>query len=71
VSYPTFEEWWEPYLLGVGPAGGYVAEATDARRAQLRDRCHEVLGDGPFDEVAHAWCVHARAAHGARGTIAR
>ena len=25
VAYDGFEEWWEPYTLGVGPAGSYVA----------------------------------------------
>ena len=25
VEHPTFEEWWEPFTLGVGPAGVYVA----------------------------------------------
>ena len=26
VEHQTFEDWWEPFLLGVGPAGRYVAE---------------------------------------------
>ena len=25
VEHPTFEEWWEPFTLGVGPAGVYIA----------------------------------------------
>ena len=34
-STRRFEEWWEPYTLGVGPAGVYVAglDASAARRA--------------------------------------
>src|SRR5829696_1596201 len=24
VEHPTFEEWWEPFTLGVGPAGAYT-----------------------------------------------
>ena len=27
VRYATFLEWWEPFTLGVGPAGDYVAGA--------------------------------------------
>ena len=27
VEHPTFDEWWEPFTLGVGPAGAYVAQA--------------------------------------------
>lgn len=60
VPYADFDDWWEPYLLGVGPAGTYLAAADDARREQIRERCREVLPDGPFEVVAHAWCVHAR-----------
>ena len=29
---PSFEDWWEPFTLGVGPAGAY-AKALDERRA--------------------------------------
>ena len=25
VEHPSFEEWWEPFTLGVGPAGAHVA----------------------------------------------
>jgi hypothetical protein len=25
VEHPSFEEWWEPFTLGVGPAGSYAA----------------------------------------------
>lgn len=59
VEYADFEDWWEPYLLGVGPSGTYLARADDARRDAIRERCREVLPDGRFDVVADAWCVHA------------
>jgi SAM-dependent methyltransferase len=39
VEHPSFEEWWEPFLLGVGPAGSYVARLDSGRRARLRDLC--------------------------------
>ena len=29
VVHPTFEEWWEPYTFGVGPAGDYVQRLDD------------------------------------------
>jgi SAM-dependent methyltransferase len=61
VGYADFDDWWEPYLLGVGPAGTYLARAEETRRDAIRERCREVLPDGPFDVVAHAWCVHATA----------
>ena len=29
-AYTSFEDWWEPYTLGVGPAGDYVRSIDDA-----------------------------------------
>ena len=31
-EHPTFEEWWEPYVGGVGPAGAYVSGWTPSGR---------------------------------------
>jgi SAM-dependent methyltransferase len=61
VAYAGFDEWWEPYTLGVGPAGDHVAGLDDAGRAALRARCAELLPDGPFEVEAAAWSVVARA----------
>jgi ubiquinone/menaquinone biosynthesis C-methylase UbiE len=61
VHYDTFEEWWEPYTFGVGPAGNHVAGLGDEAREALRARCEEVLSPAPFDVVARAWCVRALA----------
>ena len=55
VEHPTFEEWWEPFLLGVGPAGGYVTRLPAERRARLRDLCRERLPAAPFVVSARAW----------------
>jgi SAM-dependent methyltransferase len=59
VRYPSFEDWWEPYTLGVGPAGAYLAEVDVSTRDQVHRRCREVLPSGTFDVVAGAWCVRA------------
>jgi SAM-dependent methyltransferase len=61
VPYAGFGEWWEPYTLGVGPAGDHVAGLDDAGRTALRARCAELLPDGPFEVDATAWSVVARA----------
>ena len=37
VTHPTFEEWWEPYLHGVGPAGEAVAALDPDGRARLEE----------------------------------
>jgi SAM-dependent methyltransferase len=60
VSFATFTDWWEPFLLGVGPAGAYVAQLDDERREALRARCAGLLPSAPFRLAASAWCVLAR-----------
>ena len=55
LEHPSFEEWWEPFSCGVGPAGAYVAGLDPERRAQLRERCRAALPDAPFMLSARAW----------------
>ncbi|MDA8436522.1 MAG: class I SAM-dependent methyltransferase [Actinomycetales bacterium] len=55
VAHPSFEEWWEPFTLGVGPAGAHVAALDADARAALRDRCRELLPAGAFTIDAVAW----------------
>jgi len=55
VEHPSFEEWWEPFTLGVGLPGTYVLGLDEARRAELRERCREVLPTAPFKLTARAW----------------
>jgi len=55
VEHRSFEEWWEPFTLGVGPAGNYVAGLEPSRQARLRERCRELLPAAPFVVTARAW----------------
>jgi hypothetical protein len=55
VEHTTFEEWWEPFTLGVGPAGVYLASLDSERRADVRARCNERLGPGPVTIESRAW----------------
>jgi SAM-dependent methyltransferase len=57
VGHPTFEEWWEPFTLGVGPAGSYAAGLDEERLAQLRERCRALLPTPPFSVTAVAWAA--------------
>ena len=57
LEHATFEEWWEPYTRGVGPAGAYVASLDDEKRAALRDRCRSSLPEPPFAIEAVAWAA--------------
>src|SRR5207302_8873436 len=43
VEHQSFEEWWAPYELGVGPAGAYVGGLGEERRRQLRELLRERL----------------------------
>ncbi|AKU17126.1 class I SAM-dependent methyltransferase [Luteipulveratus mongoliensis] len=61
VTHPDFEEWWEPYTFGVGPAGAYVASLSAEHRDALRDRCRELLPSGSFPITAVAWSARGRA----------
>ena len=61
VTHPTFDEWWQPYLHGVGPAGEAVASLDPDRREQIERTLRRNLGDGPFDVTAVAWAGRGRA----------
>ena len=61
VQHPSFEEWWEPFTLGVGPAGSYVAGLEGERQAQLRELCRAQLPDAPFVLRARAWTARGLA----------
>jgi SAM-dependent methyltransferase len=61
VRQADFGSWWEPFTLGVGPAGAYLADLDDDRRAALREQCQRRLPDGPFEVSATAWTATGRA----------
>ena|SRR5918996_1765783 len=62
LEHPTLEDWWEPYTLGVGPVGAYVAGLAPESREELRKRCRERLPEPPFVLEARAWAARGRAA---------
>jgi ubiquinone/menaquinone biosynthesis C-methylase UbiE len=57
VEHPSFEDWWEPFTLGVGPAGAYAAGLDASRQARLRDLCRELLGTGLFALTVRVWAA--------------
>ena len=61
VEHPTFEDWWEPFTLGVGPAGSYAAGLEPSRQAELRELARRKVPEAPFVLRAYAWA--------ARGTV--
>ena len=61
VQHASFERWWEPFTLGVGPAGTYVASLAPERLSALREHCRHLLPAGPVEISATAWAVTFRA----------
>jgi SAM-dependent methyltransferase len=57
VEHPSFEDWWEPFTLGVGPAGAYAAGLDGDRQARLRRLCRARLSEEPFVLTAQAWAA--------------
>jgi ubiquinone/menaquinone biosynthesis C-methylase UbiE len=59
VAYDSFDEYWEPFTLGVGPAGAYYASLDQAAREALRQGCFSRLGSpgGRFSLGARAFAV--------------
>lgn len=60
VRQASFGDWWEPFTLGVGPAGAYVASLAPERRAALREQCRLLLPAGPVEISATAWAAVSR-----------
>ena len=61
VGFDSFDPWWEPYTMGVGAAGSYVAGLDDRSRASLERACRARLAQTPFEVDAAAWTATARA----------
>ncbi len=61
VTHDSFEEWWTPYLQGVGPIGEELASLQPDDRQRIEDLCRERLGDGPFDLTAVAYAARGHA----------
>jgi SAM-dependent methyltransferase len=57
VEHKGFEEWWEPFTHGVGPAGSHVASLDVNGQAELRERCRSLIPSGPFVVTARAWAA--------------
>jgi SAM-dependent methyltransferase len=60
LRFASFADWWEPFTLGVGPAGDYVAGLDESARTELAAACVRRLAPAPFETTASAWCIRAR-----------
>ncbi len=61
-SFKGFDDFWQPFTAGVGPAGAYCASLEPGERAALREECRRRLGgpQRPFRLPARAWAVRGR-----------
>jgi len=60
THFKDFDDYWNPFLGGQGPAPGYLTSLSEEKRNQLRERIRAVLpfaADGSIPLVARAWGV--------------
>ena len=59
--FASFDDYWEPFLKGAGPAGAYAVSLPEDRRQRLESRLRERLlggrSDVQFVLKARAWSV--------------
>lgn len=63
VEHHSFEDWWDPFELGVGPVGAYLSALASSARRRLMEHCYELVPSAPFAVTAVAWA--------ARGSVPR
>jgi SAM-dependent methyltransferase len=62
TPFASFEDYWQPFLGGQGPAPAYAMALDERVRARLRDRIREripVQKDGSILLTARAWAIRA------------
>lgn len=59
MRFENFDDFWDPFLLGPGPAGTYVKSLPKPRTSVLREEVRRRLGRprGPFALPARLWAV--------------
>jgi SAM-dependent methyltransferase len=58
--FADFEDYWRPFLTGIGPAPGFNVRLDEDRRAAVRDRLRATLPiepDGSIHLTARAWAA--------------
>ena len=55
AAYADFDDFWEPFTYGIGPAGGYLVSLSAADQAAVREACRTLVPDGAFSLDARAW----------------
>lgn len=64
TPFARFDDYWEPFLGGQGPAPAYVASLGETARSRLRERLRGEIparADGSIALVARAWAIRGAA----------
>lgn len=64
AGFESFDDYWQPFLGGQGPAPAYTLSLEESARTRLRERIRRrmpVARDGSFSLVARAWAARATA----------
>ena len=61
LRFATFDDYWAPFSLGIGPAGAYLASLPHEQRNLLRDRLQKrlAMSQSGIELSARAWAVRA------------
>jgi hypothetical protein len=64
MRFENFDDFWNPFLLGQGPAGSYVKRLPKPRVSALREEVRKRLGNPPgaFTLPARMWAVRGELA---------
>ena len=65
TRFTNFDDYWQPFLGGQGPAPGYAMALDETVRARLRDRIRAripVAANGSISLTARAWATRATVA---------
>jgi len=65
TPFANFDDYWQPFLGGQGPAPAYAMSLDEAARMRLKDRIRERIpaaANGSISLTARAWAVRASVA---------
>jgi SAM-dependent methyltransferase len=60
THFKDFDDYWDPFLGGQGPAPAYAMSLSEGKRAQLREKIREglpIADDGSIPLIARAWGI--------------
>jgi ubiquinone/menaquinone biosynthesis C-methylase UbiE len=58
--FTSFDDYWQPFTLGVGPAPGYCAKLPEAQREKIRESLRSqlpIMEDGSIHLKLKAWAI--------------